>query len=178
MWIVFNVFPLIFSRITLFDISTQSIILSWDKSLGNWEILLSSRVSFHQKTIHVWPLFSCSLPKYKVTASQLITIFFFLHVHFQNTHTAHYQWDHEVPVNSKSVALQWLGRRNIKTFFCQQLLKRYPFPLITTIMENIFNPRKTLPQILYIDYISCNICTLKENIRRETERHSREMMER
>ena len=140
MRIVFSLFSLIFSRITLFDISNQSIILSWDKSLGNWEILLSSRVSFHQKTIHVWPLFSCSLPKYKVTASQLITIFFFLHVHFQNTHTAHYQWDHEVPVNSKSVALQWLGRRNIKTFFLSTVVKKIPFPTYHHHYGKYFQP--------------------------------------
>ena len=103
-------------------------------------------------------LSSCSLPKY--------------------THSS-------LPVRSWSsgefevcrTAVTWKKKYQI-LFFCQQLLKRYPFPLITTIMENIFNPRKTLPQILYIDYISCNICTLKENIRRETERHSREMMER
>ena len=120
-------------------------ILSWDKSLGNWEILLSSRVSFHQKTIHVWPLFFMFISKIQSDSITAHNHYFFLHVHFQNTHTAHYQWDHEVPVNSKSVALQWLGRRNIRNFLfvnSQQLLNRYPLPLITIMMENIFKPYK------------------------------------
>ena len=141
MRIVFSLFSLIFSRITLFDISNQSMILSWDKSLGNWEILLSSRVSFHQKTIHVWPLFSCSLPKYKVTASQLITIFFLSSCSLPKyTHSS-------LPVRSWSsgefevcrTAVTW-KKKNQNLFFCQQLLKRYPFPIITAIMENIFIP--------------------------------------
>ena len=116
MWIVFSLFPSYFQEL-LYSTTSIKAILSWDKSLGNWEILLSSRVSFHQKTIHVWPLFFMFISKIQSDSITAHNHYFFLHVHFQNTHRAYYQWDHEVPVNSKSVALQWLGKRNIKTFF-------------------------------------------------------------
>ena len=126
-------------------------ILSWDKSLGNWEILLSSRVSFHQKTIHVWPLFFMFISKIQSDSITAHNHYFFLHVHFQNTHRAYYQWDHEVPVNSKSVALQWLGRRNMKTFFLSTGIKKMPFPTYHHHYRKYFQTLpKTLPQILYI----------------------------
>ena len=139
MWIVFSLFPSYFHEL-LYLTSLIKVILSWDKSLGNWEILLSSRVSFHQKTIHVWPLFFMFTSKIQ---SDSITA----HNHYFSSCSLPKYTHSSLPVRSWSsgefevcrTAVTW-KKKYENLFFCQQVLKRCPFPLITTIIENIFKP--------------------------------------